>query len=113
MFVGGCAGSTAGGLKVIRILGLCKLVITDVVRLLHPHAVLPVRIGKTKIPEEVLRNILGLFVIFLFIFVASVIVMTMLGMDLLSAFGAVAASLGNSRTRVRQRGPHRQLSASA
>lgn len=95
MFIGGCAGSTGGGLKVIRIYVLTKLIFTDIVRQLHPHAVVPVRIGKTTIPRDVLMNILGLLVLFVFIFVLGVVLMTMIGLDIESAFGAVAATLGN------------------
>lgn len=95
MFVGGCAGSTSGGMKVIRIYLLIKFVFSEFTRLLHPHAVVSVRIGKSVISREVLTNITGFSVLFMLIYAAGVLVMTMLGLDMLSALGAVAASLGN------------------
>lgn len=95
MFIGGCAGSTGGGLKVVRIFILFKFVFSEIVRLLHPHAVVPVRIGRTVVPRDVMGNILGLFVLFMIIFVTGVFVMAALGLDIDSAFGAVAACLGN------------------
>lgn len=95
MFIGGCAGSTGGGMKVVRLIVLVKFLFSEIVRLLHPHAVVPVRLGRTTVSRDVLMNILGFFVLFMFIFVVGVIIMTLLGMDLESAFGAVAATLGN------------------
>ncbi len=93
MFVGGCAGSTGGGMKVIRI--LVKFLFSEIVRLLHPHAVVPVRIGRTVVNREVLSNIFGFFVLFIFAFVIGIFIMTELGLDLESAFGSVVATLGN------------------
>ncbi len=95
MFIGGCAGSTGGGMKVIRIFVLTKFVFSEIVRLLHPHAVVPVRIGNTAVNREVLSNILGFSVLYIFMFALGVFVMAMLGLDVASAFGAVAATLGN------------------
>lgn len=96
MFIGGCAGSTGGGMKVIRIYVLTKFVFSEIVRLLHPHAVVPVRIGKTVLNRDVLTNILGFFVLYVFIYALSVFVMGEIGnLDIESAFGAVAATLGN------------------
>lgn len=95
MFIGGCAGSTGGGMKVIRIFVLTKFVFSEIVRLLHPHAVVPVRIGKTAIGRDVLTNVFGFFILYVFIFSISVLIMAELGLDIVSAFGAVAASLGN------------------
>lgn len=95
MFIGGCAGSTGGGMKVIRLFVLGKFVVSEIVRLLHPHAVVPVRIGKTVVEREVIANIVGFFILFIFAFTFGVFVMTEMGLDLVSAFGAVAASLGN------------------
>jgi trk system potassium uptake protein TrkH len=95
MFIGGCAGSTGGGMKVIRIYLLTKFVFSEIVRLLHPHAVVPVRIGKTVVNRDVVMNVFGFFILYIFIFVFSVFVMAEIGLDIVSAFGAVAAALGN------------------
>ncbi len=95
MFMGGCAGSTSGGLKAIRVYVLTKFVYSEIVRLLHPHAVVPVRVGKTIVGRDVLMNIFGFFNLYIIIYTVSVFLMTQLGLDLLSAFGSVAATIGN------------------
>ena len=95
MFVGGCAGSTGGGMKVIRIYVLTKFIFAEIVRALHPHAVVPVRIGRSVIPRDTLSKLFGFFVLYVFIFVFSVFVMGQMGLDFSSALGSVAATLGN------------------
>lgn len=95
MFIGGCAGSTGGGMKVIRIYILVQFVFSEFVRLLHPRAVVPVRLGNTVIPREVVMNVLGFFILFILLFVAGVFMMSSFGLDIETSFGAVAATLGN------------------
>ncbi len=95
MFIGGCAGSTGGGIKVMRIYLLSKFVLSEITRLIHPRAVVPVRIGNTVVSREVMANILGFFVLFMFIFVLGVFIMSAMGLDIDTSFGAVAATLGN------------------
>lgn len=95
MFIGGCAGSTGGGMKVLRFYILIQMVRVEVKRLLHPSGVLPVRVGSTVVPREIVANIVGFFVLMIVLFITGVGVMTLLGLDLISAFGAVIASLGN------------------
>ena len=95
MFVGGSAGSTAGGMKIMRIYLVIKFVFMEITQLVHPHAVLPVRMGGVAVQREVLTNILGFFALFILIFAAGVFSMSLLGLDLLTALGAVAATLGN------------------
>jgi trk system potassium uptake protein TrkH len=95
MFIGGCAGSTGGGMKIIRLYVLIQFVRTEVKRLLHPSAVIPVRIANTVIPREIVANVLGFLALMVGLFVIGVILMALLGLDLVSAFGAVAATLGN------------------
>jgi trk system potassium uptake protein TrkH len=95
MFMGGCAGSTGGGMKIMRIHLLVKFVFSEITRLLHPHAVVPVRIGQTAVPREVATNVLGFFVLSMLIFILGVLVMSTMGLDMATSFGAVAASLWN------------------
>ncbi|MFH1571969.1 MAG: TrkH family potassium uptake protein [Gemmatimonadota bacterium] len=95
MFIGGCAGSTGGGMKVYRVHLLLKAVFVEITRLIHPRAVVPVRLGNNPVPREVVANVLGFFVLFILVFVAGVLVMAELGLDMPTSFGAVAASLGN------------------
>ena len=95
MFIGGCAGSTSGGMKIMRIHILLELVLTEVVRLIHPRAVLPVRLGGVVVPRAVVTKVLGFSLLFVAIFVVGVLVMAAIGLDLSTAMGAVAANLGN------------------
>ena len=95
MFIGGCAGSTGGGMKVVRVFVLMKFVFSEIVRLIHPHAVVSVRFGNKVIPREVLTNVMGFFILFVFLFTIGVIVMSAIGLDIVTAFGSVAATLGN------------------
>ena len=95
MFFGGCAGSTGGGMKMIRLYVLIKFVFAEIKRLMHPKAVISVRVGNTVIPRDVVRNILGFLALLIGLFIFGVLVMTALGLDLMSAFAAVAATLNN------------------
>ncbi len=95
MFIGGCAGSTGGGMKVIRLYVLIKFVRTEIKRLLHPKAVIPIRVGNTVIPREIVLNVLGFAVLMILLFILGVISMSVIGLDLESSLGAVAATLGN------------------
>jgi trk system potassium uptake protein TrkH len=95
MFFGGCAGSTGGGIKMLRIHILVKSVFAEITRLLHPHAVVPVRIGGQTVPREVVANIVGFLILFVMIYVVSVFIMSSMGLDMATSFGSVAATLGN------------------
>ena len=95
MLIGGCAGSTAGGMKVMRLYLLVQFGIAELKRLLHPHSVVPVRLGHQSVSPEIIANVLGYFVFFIFFFLLSVLCLSFIGLDMPTAFGAVAATLGN------------------
>lgn len=95
MFVGGCAGSTGGSMKHVRILLLMKQAYAEIQRQIHPHAVYPVRLGARTVPPDVIRNVLGFFWFFILIFIIGTMIMAALGLDLMSAISSVAATLGN------------------
>jgi len=95
MFFGGCAGSTAGGMKLARLYILSKSVSRQIVKLIHPQAVIPVRVGKHVVSDAIVENVQTFFFIFLGIHAFSVITLTSMGMDLESAFSAVLASITN------------------
>jgi trk system potassium uptake protein TrkH len=95
MFFGGCAGSTGGGMKIIRIYLLVKFVFSEITRLLHPHAVRPVRVGGAVVPREVMTNVVGFFILFVLVFMVGVFVMAALGLDMATSFGASVAALAN------------------
>lgn len=94
MFVGGCAGSTAGGVKVVRVLVVARTIGQDIYRSLHPRAVLPLRLGNKVISDEVRMAILGLVLAWLAVFAAaSVLVSVQADLSLVSSLSAVAATL--------------------
>ncbi|MBW2477703.1 MAG: TrkH family potassium uptake protein [Deltaproteobacteria bacterium] len=95
MFVGGCAGSTGGGMKVARILLLFKHAHVQVYRLIHPRAVRLVKLADRPVDKEVMQSILGFFALYMGVFVAASLIMAGTGMDLTSAGAAVIATLGN------------------
>lgn len=95
MFIGGSAGSTGGGMKVIRIIVVVKHGIIELKKMLHPQAVIPLKLGKLIIPKEVTFSIIGLFMLYIGLFIFISIFMTILGLDFLTAIGASASCLGN------------------
>ncbi|MFW6015562.1 MAG: TrkH family potassium uptake protein [bacterium] len=95
MFIGGCAGSTSGGLKVIRIKVLFKKCKQELYHLLHPRAINKVKIDNVIVSEEVTTSILGFFFLYILVFVFSVIALSYFGIDLISSISSVAATLGN------------------
>ncbi len=105
MFTGGCIGSTAGGIKMIRVLVLLKNTRLEFRRLLHPMAVIPVRVNKKSIPQEIIHNFLAFFLLYMILFMIGAASMTMFGMDFTSAIGASAATLGNIGPAIANVGP--------
>jgi len=95
MFIGGCAGSTGGGMKVVRVLLLFKHAHVQLYRLIHPRAVRLVKLGERPVDKEVMQSILGFFALYMGIFVIASFVMAALGMDLVSAGTSVITAMGN------------------
>lgn len=95
MFVGGCAGSTSGGIKSMRILLMAKQSYRELVRLVHPRAVLPVKLGGRSVSEGVLNGIWGYFILFLILLLLSAFALAAMGVDVVTSFAAVVASIGN------------------
>ena len=92
---GGCAGSTGGAVKQIRILVLLKYGYRELKRLIHPRAVVPLRLGDKTIPEQVIAGIVGFIFLYVTIFIIGVLVLTGFNIELVTAISAVAATLGN------------------
>jgi len=105
MFVGAMGGSTGGGMKVVRIILIVKYILLETRRMLHIHAILPVRIGRRTISEDVIRNTLGFFLFYVMIFGASAVALTALGWDIESSIGAAASALGNIGPALGEFGP--------
>ncbi|MEX2502642.1 MAG: TrkH family potassium uptake protein, partial [Trueperaceae bacterium] len=95
MFVGGSAGSAAGGIKVVRLLVVAKHTAREVRRALHPRAVLPIRVGARTVPEEVLRSVTAFLTLYLAVFAALTATLVIAGSDFVTAFTASIATLGN------------------
>lgn len=96
MFIGGCAGSTAGGIKVIRILIVFRTILQDVFRMIHPRAVTPLQIGPRLVPETVRIAVLGLFAVWIGVFaIATFVVALQEDLTPLSSATAVAATLND------------------
>ena len=95
MFFGAMGGSTSGGMKLTRIIVLIKYAATETRRMLHSRAIIPIRIGERSINDDIVRNTLGFFLIYLSIFVLTALVLTAFNLDLISAFGAAASAIGN------------------
>jgi trk system potassium uptake protein TrkH len=94
-FMGGCAGSTASGMKVIRFQILAKQASVHVHKLIHARSIRPIRINQRVVPETVIEGIWGFFTIYVAIFGVLMILLMMNGIDQVTAFGAVASTLNN------------------
>ncbi|MEJ8569559.1 TrkH family potassium uptake protein [Elongatibacter sediminis] len=94
-FIGGCAGSTAGGMKVIRIVLLYRQAVREIRRLIHPHAVIPVRIGGQKASPTVMDAVWGFFFLFIASFAVVTLALTATGIDAVTAYSAAGACITN------------------
>ena len=94
-FIGGSAGSTAGGIKVIRCLLIYKQGLREIVRLVHPSAEIPVKLGNSAVPLRVVDAVWGFFSIYIVVFVVLMLAMMATGLDQVTAFSAIAATLNN------------------
>ena len=95
MFIGGSAGSTGGAIKCVRILLVLKHAYGEIYRLVHPHAVTQVKLGGVSVPQDVMKSVLGFFVLYLSLAILATIALSALGLDMITAFAAVATTLGN------------------
>ena len=95
MFFGASAGSTAGGVKIVRHIILAKNSVLELKRQLHPSAILPVRLNRKAVHRDITFNILAFIMIYITIFAIGSVIMAWIGVDFLTAIGSVATSLGN------------------
>lgn len=94
-FIGGCAGSTAGGMKVVRFQVMAGQAVIEVSRLIHPRIVKPLKLGGTVIDDAVVRAVWAFFSVYVFVFVILMLCLMTMGMDQVSAFAAVATCINN------------------
>lgn len=95
MFVGGCAGSTSGGIKDIRILLLLKLVKAEIVKILHPRAVVQIRLGNKTVPVGIMSATTAFFFSYITLYAVGVLLISLDNIDFISAASAAAACIGN------------------
>ena len=95
MFIGGCAGSTGGGLKVTRIVTMAKAAFADMRKMLHPNAVIRVRMEGRALPEKQVRGVQAYFSLYMLLFGISWLLLSLDGFDLLSTFTALASCINN------------------
>ncbi len=95
MAVGGCAGSTGGGIKVMRVLILLKHAKLELRKMLHPRGVFTLWFNNRALSSNLQTNVLGFFLLFMMVYVGGVLILTLGGRDLLTSVGATAATLGN------------------
>lgn len=94
-FLGGSAGSTSGGIKIVRHIVMLKNSFLEFKKALHPNAIIPVRYDQKPVNQSIVFNILSFFIIYMLIFIIASVILTFFGLDFLSALGAAASSLGN------------------
>ncbi|MEN7551382.1 TrkH family potassium uptake protein [Rapidithrix thailandica] len=95
MFMGASAGSTAGGVKIVRHVILMKNSFLELKRQLHPSAVIPVRLNNKAVSQDITFNVLAFIFIYIIVFCIGSLILASMGLDFLTAIGAVATSLGN------------------
>ena len=105
MFLGGSAGSTSGGVKVVRHLLMIRNGFVEFKRTLHPNAILPVRYNKKAVERKIIFNILAFFILYMLSFIVGALGFSMLGLDFESAIGVAASSLGNVGPAIGDFGP--------
>lgn len=105
MFIGGSAGSTSGGVKIVRHVILMKNSILELKRQLHPSAIIPVRLNNRAVDPSITYNVVAFIMMYITIFAVGSIIMAMMGLDFTTAMGSVAATLGNVGPGIGDVGP--------
>ena len=95
MFLGGSAGSTSGGIKVVRHILTIKNAFMEFKRTLHPNAIIPVRYNTRSVDRNIIYNILAFFILYMLSWIAGASVLAALGLDFITALGGAASALGN------------------
>ncbi len=94
-FIGGCAGSTGGGMKAVRIMLILRQGFRELAQLVHPNAIIPLKIGSRRVPAKVVSAVWSFFAVYMVCFSCILLVLLATGMDYLTAFSATTASLNN------------------
>lgn len=94
-FMGGCGGSTAGGMKVMRVMLICKQGIRELNRLIHPNAVIPIKVGGKAVPDRVIDGVWGFLAAYIVCYMIMMLILIATGLDFTTAFSAVGACINN------------------
>ena len=94
-FIGGCAGSTTGAIKIIRTILVFKFLSRELKKLIHPKGVFHIKISDKRVPEEIVSNTVGFYLFYIFIFVFAGILFSFLGLDFITSLSASASAIGN------------------
>lgn len=94
-FMGGCGGSTAGGIKVMRVMLICKQGIREIYRLIHPNAIIPVKVGNKPVQDRVIEAVWGFFAVYVISFMVMFLLLLATGLDFITAFSAIGACINN------------------
>jgi len=106
LFLGGSAGSTTGGLKIIRTLLIFKYLYYEIKKLIHPKGVYTIKIGKNSIDDEIIKNTLGFYLFYIFIFILFSLFISFYNIDILTSLTASASALGNIGPGLGDIGPY-------
>jgi trk system potassium uptake protein TrkH len=93
--IGACAGSTGGGMKAIRILLIFKQGFREVQRLIHPKAVIPIKLGRKPVPDRIIESVWGFFAVYVMAYMVMLLALLATGLDIITAFSAVGACINN------------------
>jgi len=104
-FIGGCSGSTGGGIKCVRVVLMGKLAVRELRKLAHPHGVIQTKMSGAAVESDVIQSVAGFVILYLGIFLVSVIIFGLAGHDFTTSLTAVGASLGNIGPGLGQVGP--------
>ncbi|MFT4711787.1 MAG: trk system potassium uptake protein TrkH [Candidatus Azotimanducaceae bacterium] len=94
-FTGACAGSTGGGMKVMRVMLICKQGLREIDRLIHPNAIFPIKLNRRPVPGNIVEAVWGFFSIYVIVFLFMHLLLVATGMDFITAFSAVGATMNN------------------
>ncbi|KFI23797.1 TrkH family potassium uptake protein [Nitrosococcus oceani] len=108
-YIGGCAASTAGGMKVIRILLLYKQGVREIKRLIHPSAIMPIKIGSKSLPDRIVEGVGGFMAVYVACFIVMYLLLLATGLDMITSFSAVTACLNNLGPGLGQVGAHYEV----
>ncbi len=94
-FIGGCAGSTAGGIKLVRVQIVARLALRELMKLVHPHGRFPVKLNHSIVPDEMINTVAAFVTVFFVSLIVSGLAIAATGVDLFTAFAAAASCITN------------------